>query len=174
MQSELPHLSKSESERFVMEQLTLALKEKGYEFVHHFRFLYPRGRICYLVFVTKAFIGYHKMKEIMAKESTYSSEGVPSYEYNPADKWMQRLDWGDDLIEKLNQSLLKEYSGQELTVLEIYEKHSVNRKYILKNYKDGLKKLESQDIIETNPPADERRKNTMADTVKIKFPRKGQ
>jgi len=52
----------------------------------------------------------------------------------------------------------------------------VGKRYISRNYKDALIGLESQNRIETVPPARERRKikgqMTFGDSVKVKFPRK--
>lgn len=172
IQSELKKLNKRRSERFIMGQLASAVKEMGYEFVHHFRFICPKGKTYYLVFVTKHFKGYHTMKGIMAKESTSAPQGVPSYEYDPEERRRPTLIDFDRPLDDLCEMLLDEYASQELIVWEIYKKHSVDRPYILENYKEGLKKLESYGKIEANPPADNRRKNTMADRVKIRFPKR--
>lgn len=169
IQSKLDNLGKIEREKFIIEQLVAALKDRGGRFVHHFRFICPKGQTYYLVFVTKHFRGYEKMKEIMAPESTFSPQGVPTYEFYATGTRKPTLSLFDRLLDDLCEILLDEYAEQELTVQEIYEKHSVGRKYILKNYQEGLKKLEDDGKIEVDPPADKRRKNTMPERAKIRF-----
>ena len=39
----------------------------------------------HLIFVSKHFKGYEIMKGVMASESSSSTQGVPSFRYNPAD-----------------------------------------------------------------------------------------
>ena len=60
----------------------------GGEFVLPFRFKNSEGTRTshYLIFVSKNFLGYEMMKEIMAKESSANVQGVPTLEYIPADK----------------------------------------------------------------------------------------
>ena len=68
--------------------------------------------------------------------------------------------------------LLDEFAGQTMTMQEIYIQHNIGRSFIDKNYKDALKNLESQGKITTEPPVNERRKNTFGDSVKVTFPPK--
>ena len=90
-----------------MEHLVLAMREAGAEFVLPFRFRNETGTRTthYLIFVTKNQIGYEIMKDIMAVESSYTDQGVPSFEYSPALKNAGRLfesaldDLEDELVE---------------------------------------------------------------------------
>jgi hypothetical protein len=72
--------------------------------------------------------------------------------------------------------LLDEYAGQENTTREVYEKHSVGKPYLMRNYKDILLKLELEGKLVADPPAHKRRKRkgkiTFGDNVLIKFPKK--
>jgi len=77
-------------------------------------------------------------------------------------------------LDDLEGMLLAEFGGQALSVRDIYEQHSVGKRYISKNYKDILMRLEAQGRIIANPPADERRKNTLADHVMIAFRQEGK
>ena len=172
IQSEIKKFKKRECEKFIMGQLTSAVKEKGYEFVHHFRFICPKGQTYYLVFVTKHFRGYEKMKEIMAPESTFSPQGVPTYEFYATGTRKPTLSLFDRLLDDLCEILLDEYAGQELTVQEIYEKHSVDRPYILKNYKRVLQKMLKEGKIEARHPSGKLRNGTMPDKVIIAFPKR--
>ena len=60
----------------------------GGKFVLPFRFRNDRGNRTshHLIFVSKHVKGYTIMKDIMAKESSKREQGVPSFEYSPADE----------------------------------------------------------------------------------------
>jgi hypothetical protein len=66
--------------------------------------------------------------------------------------------------------LLKQFAGQTLSAQQIYELHNVGRPYTIKNYKTILLKMEKKQLIETDPPASKRKKNTFSDTVNVTFP----
>jgi hypothetical protein len=78
----------------------------------------------------------------------------------------------DDLL----KMLLRDFAGHTLTVREVYECHSVGKRYVLKNYKGALRQLEAAGEVEANPPAAERpmRKGerTFADSVLVTFPKR--
>jgi hypothetical protein len=59
-----------------------------------------------------------------------------------------------------------------MTMLEIYEQHNLGKRYVKKNYKEALIKLEQQGKIIVNPTASERAKNTFGDKVIVSFPPK--
>ena len=67
-------------------------------------------------------------------------------------------------------AILDQYQAQTHTMVEIYRDHNVGRRYIKRNYKDVLKSLEAKHKIICEPPSSARRKNTLADSVKISFP----
>jgi len=102
----------------------------------------------------------------MAKESTSSEQGVPSFEYNPADK-RQPLLFELARLDDLGDMLLTEFSGQTLTMQQIFERHNVGRRFIRKNYKDVLLALERAGKIKTDPA---NRKRGFADHVSVTFP----
>lgn len=66
--------------------------------------------------------------------------------------------------------LLEELSGQTMTMNEVFEAHHVGRRFVKRNYKDVLKQLEADGEIDTDPPAEDRKKNTFADHVEVRFP----
>jgi hypothetical protein len=70
--------------------------------------------------------------------------------------------------------LLKDLIGRRLSLKELYEEHSVGKPYILKNYQDVLRKLESAGKITTEPSAERRRKLkgelTFSEKVIVTFP----
>ena len=49
--------------------------------------------------------------------------------------------------------------------------HNVGRPYTMKNYKAVLLKMEERGLIQCEPPARERRKDTFADHVRVTFPK---
>ena len=105
------------------------------------------------------------MKDIMAKESSDSEQGIATFEYNPADGQQSFLCEFSRPLDDLGDMLLREYAGQELTMYEIYEQHSVDRPYIKKNYKKILLQLEEQGRI----TASKHRRNSFPDTVIVNF-----
>ncbi|MEQ9357773.1 hypothetical protein [Coleofasciculus chthonoplastes] len=66
--------------------------------------------------------------------------------------------------------LLDEFAGQTMTMIEVYQRHHIGKRYIKKNYKDALLKLEVQGKIRAEPS--KRKKNTFADKVNVTFPPK--
>jgi hypothetical protein len=97
---------------------------------------------------------------------------VPSFEYNPATQAQPLLFELSRPLDDLTDMLLAEFAGQAMTMLDVYNRHHVGKRYIKKNYKEALRKLEEQGKIITEPSAKERRKNTFKDTLKITFPPK--
>jgi three-Cys-motif partner protein len=166
----LPH----ERELTIVEELGQAFKTMGYKYVLPFRFRNNEGTRTshHLIYVSKEFLGYNIMKGIMASASSSTSQGVASFEYNPADKRMPLLFELNSPIDKLADMLLSEFAGNTLTFDDFYESHSVNKPYTERNYKDVLLQLEAENRIATLPPATARRKGTFGNKVKISFPKK--
>ena len=168
-------LIKSEDREFtIIEAICEALKEIGIKYVQPFRFKHEKKNRTshHLIFVSKDKRGYQIIKDIMAKESSYQNQCVPSFEYNPATSRQLSLFESSTHLDDLEQMLIDEFAGQTITMKEIYLQHNVGRSFIDKNYKDALKNLESQCKITTEPPVNERRKNTFGDSVKVTFPPK--
>lgn len=144
-----------------------------------FRFRNERGTRTshHLVFVSKHLKGYAIMKDVMASESSKVVQGVPSFEYSPADARTPLLFELTRPLDDLSGMLLRDFAGRRMTVRQVYEEHNVGLPYVLRNYKEVLKLLESRAKVSANPPAAARptRKGdaTMADTVEIAFPKWG-
>jgi len=167
-----------ERELMVVEELSESLQKIGGQYVLPFCFKNKTGNRTshHLIFVSKHVRGYEIMKEIMAKESSSTEQGVPSFEYNPATQYHPLLFELSKPLDELEDMLLDKFAGKTMTMLEVYEQHHVGKRYIKTNYKEALKKLESQGKITVDPPASKRRKNkgqtTFADDVKVTFPPK--
>jgi three-Cys-motif partner protein len=160
-------------EEVILKYLKDALKEIGGEYVISFKFFKTEKRLTshFLIFVSKSPLGYKIMKGIMAEFSSHKYQNVATFEYNP-----HRVDYGffqptplDDLI----QDLLSKYSGQRLTVEEIFQSHNIGTPYIESNYKEVLLSLEESKMIYANPASDKRQKRngkpTMSNNVIITF-----
>ncbi|WP_413165541.1 three-Cys-motif partner protein TcmP [Capilliphycus salinus ALCB114379] len=168
LQSKLPH----QRELIIIEELSQALKAIGGEYVLPFCFKNSKGTRTshHLIFVSKNVRGYSIMKEIMAGASSSTEQGVPTFEYNQATQEQPLLFELSKPLDELENLLLDEFAGQTKTMVEIYEQHHVNKRYIKKNYKDVLLKLEAEGQVTTDPS--KRRKGTFGDTVKVTFPPK--
>ncbi len=162
-------------ELLIIEELCQALKAYGSRFVLPFRFKNNKGKRTshHLIFVSKNFRGYEIMKEIMSRESTSNTQGVPSFEYNPADLLPQLtlLFQLSRPLDDLKVGLLDTFKNRKLTMYEIYEQHNVDTPYIKKNYKDVLRELYDVDSIAAisskgKPP----RKGTFSDEIIVTFP----
>ena len=116
------------------------------------------------------------MKGIMARQSSETTQGVPSFEYNPASEYQPLLFELSRPLDELGKLLLYRFEGQKLSMVQIYENHHVDTPFIKSNYKQILTELEAQRKIITYPPADERltRKGnvTFADGVMVTFPKR--
>lgn len=174
LREELSPMSPYERELTVIEAISEALKEIGGKYVLPFCFKNDEATRTshHLIFVSKNVRGYSIMKEIMAKESTASDQGVPSFEYNPATIYQPLLFELSRPLDELENMLLDEFAGKTLAMEDVYNQHHVGKRYISKNYKDVLLKLEQQGKITAHPPANQRRKNTFGDKVKVTFPPK--
>ena len=174
LQVDLTSMSPGERELSIVEAISQSLKEKAGQYVLPFRFKDERGTRSshHLIFVSKNRTGYKIMKEIMATESTTLEQGVPSFEYNPASRRQPFLFEYSRPLDDLAGILLTDFAGRTLTMKQIFDRHNVGTPYLSRNYKDSLIKLETDGEIQTNPPADERRKGTFGDGVKVTFPPK--
>ncbi|MBD1920556.1 three-Cys-motif partner protein TcmP [Microcoleus sp. FACHB-831] len=174
LREQLQPMQPYERELTIVESICQALKEIGGTYPLPFRFKNADGNRTshHLIFVSKNVLGYSIMKDIMAKESSITEQNVPSFEYNPATIYQPLLFELSRPLDALADMLLDEYAGQTMARVEVYNRHHVGKRYIEKNYREVLLKLESQGKIMADPPANQRRKNTLAKTVKITFPLK--
>mgnify|MGYP000061177452 CR=1 FL=1 len=169
-------LNPQERELTVVEAICEALKEMGGKYVLPFRFRHESGNRTshHLIFVSKHVKGYEIMKEIMAKESSAQTQGVPSFEYNPATLLQPLLFELTRPLDQLEAMLIDIFAGKTMTMKEVYGQHHVGKPYISKNYKAALANLESQGKILVDPPVNKRRKVkgeiTFGDSVKVIFP----
>jgi three-Cys-motif partner protein len=165
-----------EREGIVVNELCNALKQSGSKFVLPFRFKNNEGTRTshHLIFLSKNFRGYERMKEIMHKESTDKSDEVASFEYNPRDlscgRQLSLLDYLSRPLDDLQGMLLHEYAGRTIDFTTLYEAHSVDKPYIKRNYKDVLWDLyDAGKITAVNTKGKPPRKGTFSDEMRITF-----
>lgn len=170
LRSKVRRLSPYKRELMIIEELCQAIKSYGGQYTLPFTFKDARGKRTshHLIFVSKAFRGYEIMKTIMAKESSSQTQGVPSFEYSPADflpkqSLLFRL---SRPLEEIKKGMLEEFAGMTLTMREIYKRHSVDTSFIPRNYKQAFLQLEKKGKIK----ASKHRKGTFADSVEVTFP----
>ena len=183
LRAQLLDMNPHERELTIVEAISQALKEEGGGYVLPFCFKIQSGSRSshHLIFVSKHIRGYQIMKGIMARESSTATQGVPSFEYNPAATPEQPLLFElSRPLDDLANMLLMDFAGKRRTMKQIYEQHNIGKPYIPANYKDVLAKLELDGKIRANPPAEERPKRkdkvtqrdkvTFADHVAVTFP----
>ncbi|MDO9585434.1 MAG: three-Cys-motif partner protein TcmP, partial [Syntrophales bacterium] len=121
-------------ELMIIEELCQAIKSYGSRFTLPFRFRDATGQRTshHMIFVSKHFRGYAIMKGIMAKESSGSDQGVPSFEYSPADFLPKQslLFQLSRPLDDLQDMLLGAFAGQTLSMLAIYREHNADTPYI--------------------------------------------
>ncbi|RJX16699.1 MAG: three-Cys-motif partner protein TcmP [Desulforudis sp.] len=175
LRSQTHSLRPHEREFTIVEEIVQALRQLGGKYVLPFRFRNNRGTRTshHLIFVSKHLRGYNIMKEIMARRSSRSEFGVPSFEYNPADRRYPVLFELSRPLDELGEMLLEEFAGKNIKMKDIYERHHVGRPFIARNYKAVLINMEEEGRIIADPPAERRPKNTFGDNVRVIFPPKG-
>jgi hypothetical protein len=169
----LEPMTPTEREATIVNELAVALKQHGARYVLPFCFKNETGKRTthHLILVTKDFKGYDVMKDIMAKSSSSSEQGVPSFAYSPATSRQQRFLFElNRPLDDLRAMLLEEFGGKTNTMREIYEAHSVDRPYLARHYKDVLAALEREQIITTRG---RKTKRGFADDILVTFPRRG-
>ena len=173
----LSQCTQQERELVILEHLCNALKDSGPRYILPFMLTNTAGtRISHhLIFISKHPMGYEQMKEIMAKKSSSTEQGVASFEYNMATRrqpFLFRLNRPFDL---LVDDLAQGFAGRSLTVECIYKEHNIGTPFVRKNYKAALSILEETGRVAINPPASERTmrcgQRTLKDQAIVIFPK---
>lgn len=169
LRTELEPLSPEDRELTIVEALSRALNPTGKRYVLPFRFCRFSGRASHhLFFVSKHFLGYDIMKGVMASESSKLEQGVPSFEYSPADERFPLLFDLNRPLDDLEEMILRDLGGKTTSFKSLYESHSVGKPFIKKNYKAALTRLEERNLISaTKPNNQKRRKGTFPDDLLI-------
>ena len=151
------HEKNTRFEKIIIDELQNTLENEGVKFFIPFAIEFEEKEMIshHLVFITKHELGFRKMKEIMYKHSLKDGD-IPQY-ISKNINYVQ-LGFSFDMnIGALQDLLLKDFSGQEISVAKIYEKcNKWGYLYVDKNIKDALIKLESRNLINVDKPIDKR------------------
>ncbi|HIK12325.1 MAG TPA: three-Cys-motif partner protein TcmP [Oscillatoriaceae cyanobacterium M33_DOE_052] len=176
LKAKLYPMSPHQRELTIVESISEALQEIGGQYVLPFGFKNDSGKTSHhLIFVSKHVRGYEIMKEIMAKESSSTEQGVASFDYNPATIDHPLLFELFRPLDDLENMLLDEFAGKKnMTRQEIYEQHNVGKRYIRENYRDILLKMEAEGKIKTTYTGKRKRQEgTFSETkILVTFPEK--
>ena len=167
----LDGLSPEDRELTIVEKLCDVLAA-GERYVMPFRFKDHRGTRTshHLFLVTKHHLGYEKMKEIMATESSAAAQGVASFEYNPLDfgqvkQYPLLAELSPRPLDELAEMLVESYAGKTMRMIDVYRDHNVWLPYTKRNYKDALLKLEDDGRISVP----KHQKGSFGDSVEATF-----
>ncbi|MDA1050939.1 MAG: three-Cys-motif partner protein TcmP [Planctomycetota bacterium] len=162
-------------EAFIVDEMKCALEEMGGKFVLPFRFRDPEEKRTthHLFFVSKDFLGYKIMREIMHTNS-HKSEAVAKFEYNPAEANLPSLFNLLRPLADLEDLLLADCAGKTFLIDELFEFHSVGKPYVLKEYKEVVSRLADEGMLTLDSGGKKRRAGTVGEKVKIIFPRRDQ
>ncbi len=186
LQGRVKGLSPAEREDVIVRELSDALRDVGGQYVLPFQFKSGTGKRTshYIIFVSKHIRGYSLMKDVMAGLST-DAGAVKLFRYVPpqgpssprsAQLTMFPVEGEDEpySIAALKRHLLRVCLGATLPVSDVYDMHTLDTPYTLRNVKDSLRELEAEGRVTIDPPAARRRmykgEVTLADDKLVTFP----
>jgi len=167
--------SPKQREDSIISELKSALRDYGGKYSIEYFFKDQSGSRTshFLILTSKVPLAERKMKEIMARESSTDEYGFASFGFSPKSPLVaQGSLFAQDPRQELCDLLIAEFAGRTITVDELYKLHSIGRRFTLRNYKDAINKLDSDGLVETDPPAEARvraGKVTLSDRVVVKF-----
>jgi three-Cys-motif partner protein len=166
-------LSPGERQRAIMGEFAEAVREVGGRYVLPFgmRSQHAERTSHYIIFVTKHPLGYKIMKDVMYSLSSDDQE-IRAFEYVPVKSPQLRLFDPENpySIPALKSILMSSCVGKSMRVGDVYEEHVLYTQYLLRHVKRALMELESEGRVTIDPPADKRRKGTLADDKIVTFP----
>jgi three-Cys-motif partner protein len=164
--------SPAEREQAVLDHLVRGLHAVRGRYAVHFAFTNRDGNRTshHLLHVTKHERGYHVMKDIMARASSWSEDGVASFRCGPPPGPSLFADV-DSPLDELKRLLLTDYAGRAATVGELWRRHSLGRPFTQKNYRDAVRELEGANQVVVECPADRKRaRHQLPDWLVVHFP----
>jgi hypothetical protein len=164
-----------EKEDIILKCLKMTMRAAGAPYFQPFQFRVSDGHASrqHLIYLGKHSKGLEVMKDVMARSSTRHHGGVPIMGFTEGPEQFGLF--APDPIPELQEQLLRIFAGRTLTVGEIFEEHHVtSERFILRNYQEALRRLESSSDVQASPGATERPNRsgtvTMSESVKISFP----
>jgi len=114
------------------------------------------------------------MRDIMARTGHYQN-AMPMFEWAPGARQAElNLDQPKQrAMDAMEQILISHAAGTNDRVDKVYERFSVDTPFIKKAFKDVLRAMEEKGLISIDPPADARKKGTLADHCVVNFPKQG-
>ncbi|MBI5283864.1 MAG: three-Cys-motif partner protein TcmP [Chloroflexi bacterium] len=165
LRSQVESLESVQREAYVSSALKDAFAAVGVPYFLPFKFWREDNRLShYLCFVSKHFLAYSIMKDIMAKVGLVDADGVPLLEFLPKTAGRQlRFDAPRPLLE-LPAQLAQAYHGRTLTMKAIFEQHSVDQPFLRKHYVAVITEMEERGEV----TCDERKRG-LADHIRVTF-----
>jgi three-Cys-motif partner protein len=165
----------ADKEAIIFEELRAAMQRAGAPYFQAFPFRVHEENSPkhHLIYLGKHQRGLSIMKDIMDRSSSIHHAGVPIMGFSEV--LAHPSLFTIDPIPELQADLLKAFAGRDLTVGQIYSKHHpTNSRFVLRNYQEALRRLETCGAVSANPVAAARPKRsgvmTMGETVVISFP----
>lgn len=171
-------LNPDERQAAIVNDLSEALRDVGGRHVLPFEFRSQVGDRTshHIIFVSKSFLGYHIMKNVMYRLSSDDGK-VRSFEHIPTKSPQLPLLFElaqPHSIAALKEVLIRSCSGMSLAVSQVYERCTVDTPYTLANVQDALRALEEEQRVSIDPPAEIRPKRrgqvTLAENKVVTFP----
>jgi len=153
-------LRRSSFEVVIHRELEKTLRGLGIQFYRSFcvEFDKRRGTSHHLVFITKHWLGFKIMKDIMADYSIKDTDNIPQYRYSKIDEQQLPLPFSY-AIDQLKEKLCEDFAGKSLQVEHIIVTcHQRGYAFLDKNIKDALLLLENEGNVAVDKPANQRPK----------------
>lgn len=160
---------------YVLSMLKEALGDKGLKFTLPFVFWNENGTrpTHALIYAAKSPKGHTIMKHIMAAESTWDVNGMPSYSHSPADAKRAPTLLLDDPIAGLANDLFVQYEGSQLTVGDLISREEPGSRFLDRNFREAILTLELDSRVTAVPRAADRPRRhgrpTCGPSVKLSF-----
>jgi three-Cys-motif partner protein len=154
LRESLHSAASAKREEYILRALREAMAEEaGGRYVLPFRFVNGGRTTHHLVFVTKHFLGFKIMRDIMARCSSSVVESVPSFEFVEHADTQTRLDLfpRTPLTDLCNQ-LRAAYQGKSIPFGALFEEHSADKRYIRQNYCEALFRLTQTGVVRIHYP----------------------
>lgn len=154
-------------ERAIVEAISAELSDRVADHVQKFRFA-PQGREAthYLFYVGKHPRGHEVITDVMAGKSSHTIGGVATFEFSGN---RTQLLFAVDQIDKIADELANLYGGRSMSVDAVYSDYVRNHQVQRKNVKEALRRLERRTVVDIDPPAELRPKDTLADHCIVYF-----
>ena len=178
LKKKLEPLSAEDREPVVIDALIDALKETRAKSVLPFKFYRTdmHRTSHYIIFVSKNLLACRIMKNVMYNVSAKDSDGIASFEYHDQANFgddYQQMGFFDTPFQILCNELLTNNSGKTVRVKDLCERYenSYTNRFVSKNVKDALNKLEDQErlTVTGRKKMFVRGKKTMPDAALVTF-----